>query len=105
MEVDGGHYDIEQVILSSQECKTVSPLTKILNYLNFDDIIGLMGAGIKSENALRTVASYIAWNKSRGDPLLLRSSALENVARIGFHRLHNILCFMGLVKFTSFFQG
>lgn len=31
MEVDGGHYDIEQVILSSQECKTVNPLTKILN--------------------------------------------------------------------------
>lgn len=77
MEVDGGHYDIEQVILSSQECKTVNPLTKILNYLNFDDIIGLIGAGIKSENALRTVASYIAWNKSHGDPLLLRSSALE----------------------------
>lgn len=77
IKVDDEHYDIEQVLLTLKECKTVNPLYSKTDYMNFDSIIAVINGGIQTEDALRTLTAYIAWNKSCGDPLLLRSAVLD----------------------------
>lgn len=77
IKVADDHYDIEQVLLSLKECKSVNPLHNKIDYLNFDSIIALINGGIQTEDALRSITSYIDWNKSFGDPFLLRGAILD----------------------------
>jgi len=78
--VGGRHYDLATVILNSKEFKGQTKPKSFADPVDKLDMIDLITFGCEGLEILRSWESYIVWNESEGDPMVLRNARLDGDA-------------------------